>query len=171
MPALIALLAGYLILLTSCAATEPTFVFRNRFKPSNEVTVRITRGDARIFANRAVWSVDKPVSVAWVGFSNDGERFTVLTCASNEDYFHAIERFEFPPSREWPTLPSSFADSDKNLVDSLRSSFGLSHRTDRQVIHWFCEGSGEQELRLRSAWPKRNSDIVALPDQLLVKPK
>lgn len=166
---------GALIAIGLLAFTYPKnvrqFVFHSADRSRN-VHVNLADGSCAIVVNKLVWwTVEKPVSVAWVGFSSSGNRMTVLTCSGNEDFPTTIQRLEFPAIwRElWPGLPTDFAESDSDLIRSLRHTFGLSHiAQDSAVLGWFCEGGGENELRKRGAWPKSRSDVVALPQRASV---
>jgi len=142
------------------------FYFQPGEDPRLRVLVRLGKDRAEIISGLNSWQLNHAVALAWVGFSRDGERFTVATCSGNGDYSHAIQRFEQLQDHLWPRWPVDFSESDADLIQSIRSTFELpAEQSDAAVLHWLCEGSGGQALRNRGAWPANEADVVRLPDR------
>lgn len=151
----------------ACGGRWTSFHFRS---PDNKrwVSVSMAARECRIALGPDVWTVEKPVNVAWVGFSSNGQRVTVLTCSGDGDFSTTVQRLEYSDlwKAVWPAPPADFAESDRDLVQSLRLTFDLAHfEKDSRVLAWFCEGDGENELRNRGAWPTDESQSVLLPDR------
>ena len=169
----ILLLAGLVLILILFWSSERTDNFRfNAPAPSKRfVTVRI--GSRRTYIDYPPYinslSVGHPVAAAWVGFSRDAKRFTVLVCPGDFDHSTTIMRLEdveaSDTDRSLP--PDAFAEADADLARSLRDTFEFQPDwPDAKVIGRFCTEGGPWKLRQQGGWPKNSSDVVTLPDRL-----
>ena len=145
------------------------FLFRGPDPSRTAVWMRLGERDLRISLRPEVgWVIDHPGSVVWVGFSRNAKRFTTLACSGDQDYPTTILRLEQPDTwhRSWDQSERDFAEADADLISSIRHAFNLpAERTESDIIHWFCEGYGAEELRKRGAWPSGPIDFVVLPDR------
>ncbi len=113
--------------------------------------------------------LEHAVSVAWVGFSRDGNRFTTIVCSADPDYADTILRQEFHsiPASRWNDAPTDFGESDAALVSSLRSTFTLDAAwPDRDVLWWFCVNGGRHAMEDRGAWAAEGGKSLTLPDDV-----
>lgn len=100
----------------------------------------------------SLWSLNRPISHIWVGWSRNGDAISLLACAG-PDHRTMIERLAPKDLLEVGKFETpDFVESDRDLLRSLRSTFDLgTSKSDEEVIFWFC-GRGEGYFRERF-WP------------------